>query len=87
LLHLRKGRFSSTWLSTNQNCAASNLAFSDHLQDNTSCTTGISLRKGHLVLEGTYLSNHALGDLAGVETVIKTKTSDVGVSSDTLNTC
>jgi hypothetical protein len=30
-VYLRKRRFSSTWLTTDQDSATSNLAFSDHL--------------------------------------------------------
>ena len=35
----------------------------------------------------TYLSNHTLGDLSWVKTVVETETSDVGVSANTLNSC
>lgn len=37
--------------------------------------------------EDTYLSNHTLRDLPWVKTVIETKTSDVGVGADTLDSC
>ena len=33
----------------------------------------------------TYLSNHTLGDLSWVETVVETQTSDMRVSTNTLN--
>jgi len=34
----------------------------------------------------TYLANHTLGYLAWVKTVVQTKTTDMGVSADTLDT-
>jgi hypothetical protein len=36
---------------------------------------------------GTYLADHTLGDLAGVKGVIETETTNMGVSTDTFDSC
>ena len=42
-LYLREGSFTSTWLSTNEDGSASNLAFPDHAQNDTCRSSGINL--------------------------------------------
>ena len=73
-VYLRDGGLSSTGLSSNEDGSSSNLTLTDHVEDDTSGSSGVSL------------ANHTLRDLSGFEGVIETKSSNMGVSSNTLDT-
>jgi hypothetical protein len=73
-VYLRDGGLSSTRLPANKDSATSNLSFADHVKDDTSSSSSVSL------------TNHTLRDLSGFERVIETKTSNMRVSSNTLDT-
>ena len=99
--YLRDSCFTGSWLSTNKDSPSSNLSFSNHTQDDTSSTSsfdliGWEIRNESLSLEilkssrwnfeqETYLSNHTLRYLSWVKWIIETKTSDMRVSTNTLN--
>ena len=55
--YLREGCFTSTGLATDENGSASNLAVSDHAEDDTSCSPSIGLNKKRRVVRGTVARN------------------------------